>query len=107
MRNASRIALLSLLVLGLSLAVTAGEEIKVDGTIACAKCTLQKADAKECQDVLVAADGKAEYYLVKNDVLDKAGHQCKGEKAVQVTGTVTEKDGKKWLTATKIDVAKS
>jgi len=86
----------------------AGEEAKtvtVTGKIVCAKCSLQKADAKECQNVIVAdQDGKSvEYYLVKNALAEEFGHVCKGEKNVVATGTVSEKDGKTWLTATKLD----
>jgi hypothetical protein len=55
--------------------------VTVSGKITCAKCTLKKADAKSCQDVLVVA----------------------GEKGATVTGTVTEKDGKKWLTPSKME----
>ena len=86
----------------------AGEEAKtvtVTGKIVCAKCSLQKAGAKECQNVIVADEsGKTvEYYLVKNALAEEFGHVCKGEKNVVATGTVSEKDGKTWLTATKLD----
>jgi hypothetical protein len=83
----------------------AGKEVTVTGKILCAKCTLKKADAKGCQDVLVADEGgkSVEYYLTKNDVAEKYGHVCQGEKAVVATGTVMEKDGKTWLTATKME----
>jgi len=84
----------------------AGEgEITVEGKIVCAKCTLKKADAKECQNVLVVdkKDAQTEYYLVKNEALEAYGHVCQGQKPAIVTGTVMEKDGKTWLTATKID----
>ena len=46
-------------------------------------------------------------YLEKNDALKAYGHTCQGEKPAVATGTVTEKDGKKWLTATKIEAPKS
>ena len=86
----------------------AGDEAKtvtVTGKIVCAKCSLQKADAKECQNVIVADEsGKTvEYYLVKNALAEEFGHVCKGEKNVIATGTVSEKDGKTWLTPTKMD----
>lgn len=89
----------------------AGEDAKavtITGKIVCAKCTLQKPDAKECQDVLVVDEkgAKAEYYLVKNEVAEKYGHVCQGEKGAVVTGTVTEKDGKAWLAATKMEQPK-
>jgi hypothetical protein len=91
--------------LGLASAAFAAD-VTVSGKIACAKCTLKKADAKECQDVLVVAGEKGattDYYLVKNAVLEKFGHTCTGEKAATVTGSVSEKDGKKWLTPSKMD----
>lgn len=90
------------------LAFAGGEkEVTVSGDISCAKCTLKKADAKECQDVLVAKGANAgEYYLVKNEALEKFGHSCQGAKNATVTGTVKEKEGKMWLTAKKIEAAK-
>jgi hypothetical protein len=55
-------------------------------------------------------DGKTvNYYLKQNDV-SKAAHEpiCKGDaEKVTVTGTVKEKDGKKTMTPTKIDVVKA
>jgi len=79
--------------------------VTVTGTIMCAKCVLEKADATACQDVLVATD-KTEYYLVKNAVAEKYGHACKSEKGAVVTGTVIDKDGKKWIEASKIEEPK-
>lgn len=86
----------------------AGEEAKsvtVTGKIVCAKCSLHKEDAKECQNVIVTeVDGKSvQYYLVKNALSEEFGHVCKGEKNVVATGTVSEKDGKTWITPTKLD----
>jgi hypothetical protein len=94
---------------GLVAAASAGDETTLTGKIVCAKCTLKKADAKECQDVLVVKDGDktAEYYIEKNAVKETFGHVCQGEKAAVVTGKVTEKDGKKWISATKMEEKKS
>jgi len=96
------------LVLGLSLVVPAmaGDEATYSGSIMCAKCTLKKADAKTCQDVLVVKDDKGattEYYVTKNAVAEKFGHVCSGETPATVTGTVTEKDGKKWIEPSKME----
>ena len=89
-------------------AAVAGDKpapVTVEGKLLCAKCTLAEADQAKCQSVVVAGDVK--YYLVKNDVAEKDGHVCKGEKAVKVTGVVSEKDGKKWIEATEISETKS
>jgi len=97
------------LVVGFVATAGAGEET-VSGNVMCAKCTLKKADAKECQDVLVTKDaaGKvSEYYIEKNEVAKAYGHTCQGEKPAVVTGTVTEKDGKKWISATKMEAPQS
>ncbi|MEW6321367.1 MAG: DUF6370 family protein [Acidobacteriota bacterium] len=72
------------------------------GKISCAKCHLKKAGVTECQDILTVTDAKGmktEYWLVKNEA---TGHQCSGEVEATVTGTVAEKDGQKWLTASKV-----
>ena len=108
MKTVFRIALGVALVAGLAGLALAGpaadKPVTLTGDVMCGKCTLKKADLKDCQDVLVVkGDHAGEYYLAKNDVLDTFGHTCTGTKAVTVTGTVTEKDGTKWLTATKMD----
>jgi type 1 fimbria pilin len=109
MKTIAKLGLALALVVGLVAAATAGDEMTLTGKIMCAKCTLKKADAKECQDVLVVKDGDktAEYYVEKNEVAKKFGHVCTGDKPAEVTGKVTEKDGKKWISATKMDEKKS
>jgi hypothetical protein len=104
MKTLSLIGLAFAIVVAL-VAGVAAEDKTLSGSIMCAKCTLKKADAKECQDVLVVKDDKGaatEYYITKNDVSKEFGHTCTGEKPATVTGAVSEKDGKKWVTATKI-----
>ena len=108
MKTTMRLAVLALLVLGMTTFGKADEakQVVVTGKVVCAKCTLKKADATECQNVLVAkgdGDKTVEYYLVKNEVADAFGHKCQGEKAAAIAGTVEEKDGKMWLTARKIE----
>jgi hypothetical protein len=86
--------------------VAAAPETTLTGKIMCAKCTLKKADAKECQDVLVVADKQGatkEYYITKNAVLEKFGHTCTGEKPAVVTGTISQKEGKTWIAPTKME----
>jgi len=79
------------------------------GEMVCAKCYLKKADAKECQDVLLVKDAKGattEYYITKNDVSKESGEACTEAVPATVTGAVATKDGRNWLTATKIVKAK-
>jgi hypothetical protein len=76
------------------------------GTLVCAKCGLNKADAHECQDVLLVEDGKGtttEYYITKNEVAEKSGEACTLRIPATVTGSVSQKDGKTWLTPSKIE----
>jgi hypothetical protein len=105
MKTIAKLGLTLALVAGFMAAASAGEET-ISGSIMCAKCSLKKADADRCQDVLVVKDaaGKlSEYYIEKNDVAKAYGHTCQGEKAAVVTGTVTEKDGKTWIAPTKME----
>ena len=90
---------------GLALAGEKAAPVTVEGKLLCAKCTLEEAGQEKCQSVVVAGDVK--YYLIKNAVAEKDGHVCKGEKAVKVTGVVSEKDGRKWIEATEIAEVKS
>jgi hypothetical protein len=88
-----------------AVAVAHADEV-LKGTLVCAKCELKKADAHECQDVLLVDDGKgntAEYYITKNEVAEKAGEACTLKIPATVTGTVSEKDGKTWLTPSRIE----
>ena len=105
MKSLSVFALCVALVIGF-VSIAAAAEKTLTGSVMCAKCTLKKADAKECQDVLVVKDssGKtSEYYVTKNAVSEKFGHTCSGEKPAVVTGAVAEKDGKQWITPTKME----
>jgi hypothetical protein len=87
----------------------AADETTITGNMVCGKCTLH--ETATCQNVVqVTQDGKTvNYYLDQNDI-SKAAHDpiCQGgSEKVKVTGTVTEKDGKKMMTPSKIEVVKS
>lgn len=104
MKMLLKLGVVSVFLLGLHGAAYAADEVKtLTGKVVCGKCSLNKAAG--CQNVLVAEDG-AEYYLSKTEAADKFGHVCKGEKTAKATGTITEKDGKKWLTASAMEEAK-
>jgi Family of unknown function (DUF6370) len=83
----------------------AADSVTLKGEMVCAKCYLNKPDAKECQDVLLVQDAKGatvEYYITKNKVAQESGEACTQKIPAVVVGTVSEKDGRKWLTASKI-----
>jgi hypothetical protein len=108
MKSLVLFGLLTAILIGV-IPVVAADDVTLTGKVVCAKCTLKKADAKECQNVFVVTDasGKtSEYYVAKNDVSQKFGHVCTGEKAAVVTGQVQEKDGKTWITPSKMEEKK-
>ena len=85
------------------------KEVKLTGALVCGKCTL-KATPK-CSNVLQVKEGdKVVNYFLDDKGNAEAYHEgvCGGEKieGVAVTGTVTEKDGKKYVKATKVDLKK-
>jgi hypothetical protein len=106
MKTIGMLVFAALVLVGFVGIARAADETTLSGTMMCAKCTLKKADATKCQDVLVVTDAQGastEYYVVKNDAAKEAGHQCSKQAKATVTGTVSEKDGKKWVTASKIE----
>lgn len=99
------------MVLGLALCLVTGiraEDKKDDkattlkGTITCAKCDLGKED--KCTTVIVVKDDGKDVIYYLDEKSGKANHKtiCKAGKAGSVTGKVSEKDGKKIITATKV-----
>ena len=96
--------MLSIAGAALSVRVVAADDT-FKGEMVCAKCYLNKPDAKECQDVLLVKDAKGattEYYITKNKVSQESGEACTQAIPAEVIGTVAEKDGRNWLTASKI-----
>jgi hypothetical protein len=100
--------LLSTLVLAALSLPLGAEDTKFAGNAMCAKCELKQTD--ECQMAVKVknADGKEETLLVENNQVSKDFHKtiCKETKAVNGEGTITEKNGKKMLTLTKIYLSK-
>ncbi len=97
-------AVVAVMALGISVA-KAAEETTLKGTMKCAKCSLK--EQAKCQAVLVVKDGdKTVEYFLSDNAVGKAAHGaiCKADKeGCTVTGTVSEKDGKKVITATKAE----
>ena len=83
----------------------AADDVTLKGEMVCAKCFLNRPDAKECQDVLMVKDAKGattEYYVTKNKVSQEAGEACTQAIPATIVGSVSEKDSRKWITASKI-----
>lgn len=78
-------------------------EVTLSGEMVCAKCTLN--ESKKCQNVLKVTDGGKEtkYYLSQNETAkSNHSHVCSAPAKATVTGTVSDEDGKKVLTASAI-----
>jgi hypothetical protein len=88
-------------------AQAAEKVVTLKGTVMCAKCELQ--EAKKCQTVIqVKEDGKEVTYYFKDKGAKESYHEevCGGgRRGATVTGTITEKDGKKWITPSKVEYA--
>lgn len=86
-----------------------GKDVKVTGTLVCGKCQLK--ETAKCSNVLQVKEGEkvVSYYLT-----DKGNGEtyhegvCGGDKVenVTVTGKLTEKDGKKSVVPTKVELPK-
>jgi hypothetical protein len=103
MRSLTVLALAAALSLAIAQPLAAAEKT-LDGTLVCAKCFLNKPDAKDCQDVLLVPEaGKTvEYYVTKNKVAEDSGESCTLEIKATVTGEISEKDGRLWITPSRI-----
>ncbi len=97
-------------VLGLAvvcvLAAADEKEKTLKGNITCAKCELQK-ETKCTTVIVVKEDGKdVVYYVDAKTHKDHHSKICKEGKEGTITGKVEEKDGKKVVTATKVEFKK-
>jgi hypothetical protein len=111
MRKLLMLAAVGVLFSGVSALLAADDtKVTIKGDGMCAKCALE--ETKSCQNVVIEdKDGKKTTYYIVHDAVAKKAHQrdgfCKASKdspvKVKVTGTVEEKDGKKHLTAEKIE----
>jgi hypothetical protein len=93
-----KLALSSLFALALTPALFAADQ-KFQGEAVCAKCELHQADKCQAALQITSADGAKETLLVEPGGKAKDLHAeiCKGGKAVDVEGTLSEKDGKKTI----------
>jgi hypothetical protein len=107
-----RFAKLFSVALALAIAVTAAqarpdkEEKTLKGTITCAKCDLGL--ESKCATVIKVKEGDKDVVYYFDAKGDKANHGkiCKTPMEGTVTGTVAEKDGKKIVTVSKVELKK-
>jgi len=79
------------------------KKVTITGEGMCAKCELK--ETKTCQNAIKAAG--VTYYLTENkESKDFHKNLCSTTAKVKATGEVSEKDGKKTLTVSKIELAK-
>ena len=104
-------ALAAAAALGTAWTATADDkkETKLTGTLVCGKCQLKQ--TPKCSNVLQVKEGdKTVNYFLDDKGNGEAYHEgvCGGDKVegVTVTGTVTEKDGKKYVKPTKVETKK-
>jgi hypothetical protein len=83
------------------------KEVTITGEGKCAACLLKEGD-KHQTVIETKEEGKTvKYYVADNEVAKKfPADVCTGAKKVTATGTVKEVDGKKVLTASKIELSK-
>jgi hypothetical protein len=97
------------LVFAVTLCVRAADkEVKLEGTITCAKCDLKLEGQDKCATVIQVKEGDKTVTYFFDAASDKTNHKtiCKEAKKGTVTGTVSEKDGKKIVKASKVEFEK-
>lgn len=80
--------------------VQADEEKTYEGTMACEKCSLKTGD--KCADTLKVGD--VVYLMEENGKRKTSEHVCSDTEEAKVTGKIVERDGKKFLVASKIEI---
>ncbi|SRR5690606_32511362 len=97
-----KILITTLLASAFALAVSTAraEEKTLEGEMSCAKCNLKQAD--KCEDTLKVGDTL--YLLEEGGKRRTSEHVCSGTEKAKVTGKVEERDGKKYLVVSKIEI---
>ena len=82
-------------------------EKTLKGEALCAKCELK--ESAKCQNAIrVEEGGKQVVYYIDESDATKGLHKklCSATEKMTIKGTVSEKDGKKWVKASKIEETK-
>lgn len=83
-----------------TLATVQADEKTFEGEMSCAKCNLGTAD--KCEDTLKVGD--VVYLLEEGGKRKTSEHVCSDSAKAKVTGKIEERDGKKYIVASKIEV---
>ncbi len=92
-------------------AAKADKEVSLTGTMMCAKCGLKEPGVTKCTNAIQVKDGeKTVTYFLDDKGNGETYHEglCGGgtKADAKVTGTASEKDGKRWVKAAKVEVKK-
>ena len=102
------LALVVALTVAVALRAEEKKEVTLKGQVMCASCELK--EGKKCQTVVRVKDGDQEVtYYFKDRGAKESYHNpvCGGGRQdATVTGVVAEKDGKKWITPSKVEYVK-
>jgi type 1 fimbria pilin len=95
---------LALLLVSAFTLAAADKEVTLSGKVTCTKCDLKK--GKDCETVVVVKESGKDVMYYLDAKSGKANHDaiCQGGKDGSVTGVVSEKGGKKVITASKVDL---
>jgi hypothetical protein len=98
--------LLIAVALGTPSTTQAAKDVMLTGKITCAKCELKL--EKDCATVIVVKEGGKDTVYYFDEKSHKANHDaiCQMGKEGTVTGTLSEKDGKKYIAVTKVTFKK-
>jgi hypothetical protein len=93
---------LALCLAGGGVAQQARKEVVLKGKITCAKCELEL--TKKCASVIVVREAGKEVVYFFDPAANKQYHAeiCSDSRDGEVTGVVSEKDGKKIVTVSKL-----
>jgi hypothetical protein len=86
--------------LALTVSNARAEDKTYEGEMSCAKCNLKIAD--KCEDTLKVGD--VLYLLEEGGKRKTSEHVCSDSAKAKVTGKMEERDGKKFIVVSKIEV---
>jgi hypothetical protein len=97
---------LALVLSCVAMALAQDKEITLKGKVTCAKCDLKVAGQTACATVIVVKEKDKDIVYYFDEDSHKKNHRlvCTESKEGTVVGKVAEKDGKKIITATKVEI---